>query len=125
MTKLKMIAAAGATALLMTGAVAGQANAQSWRHYDHRESYSSNLSTSYVDSLEWRINNAAQQGRISRGERRDLMAQLRSIQPLAWRVQTGQASPGEYRRLQYGVSRIEAATNSYAYNGGGRYDRRW
>ena len=43
------------------------------------------------------------------------------IQPIAWRVQTGQASRWERQRLENGVARIESAVNRYARND--RYDR--
>lgn len=118
MNKLKYIAAAGASALLLAGGIAAPASAQPWRNYDAPQSH---LTTSYVDSLEWRINNAAWEGRISRGQQRVLLRELRAVQPLAWRVETGQASGWEYRRLSEAVNRIEAATDTYARYG--RYPR--
>lgn len=112
MSKLKTIAAAGAAALLMTGAIAAPAAAQPWRY---EQNHGGNLSTSYVDGLEWRINNAAREGRISWRQARGLVAELRSVQPLAWRVETGQASQREYRRLANTVDRIERMTSGYRY----------
>jgi hypothetical protein len=119
MTKLKLMAAISATALMLGGTVATTASAQPGRYYDrdynHYDRYnhydSGRLTTSYVDSLEWRINNSP----IPFGERRALLRELRQIQPLAWRVQTGQASRWEYNRLVNGVARIERATQ-YASN---------
>jgi hypothetical protein len=131
MKTFKYMAAVGASALMLSGVVAGSATAQPYRYYDNdRYSYShSNLNTSYVDSLEWRINNAYQEGLMPNGQRRELLSLLRSIQPLAWRAQTGQASRWELNRLQNGVARIEAATTRYARNGRypryGYNDRRW
>lgn len=119
MTKMKFMAAVGAAALMMTGAAATTASAQPWR--DHGAYSNSRLTTGYVDSLEWRINEAARNRAISWGEARNLLGQLRQVQPLAWRVETGQASQWEYRRLTTTVSRIERATVGYASN---RYDRR-
>jgi hypothetical protein len=134
MNKFKTMAAVGATALMLGTSVAGTAMAQSYgyshRGYDNyaRRGYdnaAAGLNTSYVDSLEWKINNAFQERRISNGERRELLATLRDIQPLAWRNQTGQANGYEIRRLESGVARIEGAVNRYA-GGYGRYgNRRW
>lgn len=121
MTKTKIIATIGATAMLMTGAIATTASAQSWRDHSPRYETSGRLTTSYVDSLEWRINEAARNRAIPRGEARQLLGELRQVQPLAYRVQTGQASQWEYRRLSNVVSRIERATEGYASNG--RYPR--
>jgi len=113
MTKLKLMAAIGATALMLGGAVATQASAQPGRYWDRGyDHYDGQLTTSYVDSLEWRINNSP----IPRGERRALLMELRQIQPLAWRVQTGQASRWEYNRLVRGVNRIERATQYASYD---------
>lgn len=126
MSKLKFMAAVGASTLMLSGAMVGSAAAQP---YGYHHSYSSNLNTSYVDSLEWKINNAAQEHRISWQERRELLGLFRNIQPLAWRVQTGQASSWEVRRLEDGVARIESATTRYAREGRypryGYNDRRW
>jgi hypothetical protein len=113
MTKMKFMAAVGAAALMMTGAAATTASAQPWRD---NGAHSSRLTTGYYDSLEWRINEAARNRAISRGEARDLLIQWRQVQPLAWRVETGQASQWEYRRIMSTVSRIERATAGYADN---------
>ena len=127
MINIKTIVAAGAATLLIGGAVAAPAAAQSYRHYERGyDDYRGNLSTSYVDSLEWRINNSP----ISHGQRRALLMELRQIQPLAYRVQTGQASRWEYNRLVNGVNRIERATRYASYDARrypryGYNDRRW
>lgn len=92
--------------------------------YGHREyrgegraSAGRNLTSSYVDSLEWRINNAAQEGRLPRYEARRLISELRQIQgPAIYRVENGRASAWEIRRVSNVVERIEAATQGYASN---------
>jgi opacity protein-like surface antigen len=110
-------------AVAALGAAVAPAAAQPYGddgRYDHRyegRGYG-RLDTSYVDSLEWKITNAARQGVISWGEARSLKGDLRAVQPLAWRVQTGSARPWEVDRLQRTVSRIE-----YAVNRPPRYDR--
>jgi hypothetical protein len=116
MNKIKNIAAISATALLMTGAAVTTASAQPWRDHGPRYESSSRLTSGYVDSLEWRINEAARNRAISWGEARQLLGQLRQVQPLAYRVETGQASQWEHRRLSNVVSRIERSTQGYAYN---------
>jgi hypothetical protein len=140
MTKFKFMAALGAASLITTGAMTGVAAAQTWRDHgsygdyrnDNRGDYRDNgwrggshrqLNTAYVDSLEWRINHAAQQRQISWGEARELMREYKAVQPIAWRVETGQASRWEYQRLSRVVDRIEAATNRYARNEGYRGGR--
>ncbi|MCR5874181.1 hypothetical protein LRS10_08420 [Phenylobacterium sp. J426] len=129
MRKTHFIAAVGASALMLTGAMATAASAQPWGGYDrgyernHDRGYNrGNLTTGYVDGLGWRINNAAQEGRISWGHARQLQRELREVQPLAWRVETGRASQWEYQRLAGAVNRIEAATNNYPRYG---YNNRW
>ena len=121
MNKMNLMAAIGASALLTAGIVTIPTAAQAQRYYERSHDYGRQLDTSYVDSLEWRINNAMHEGRISRSHARQLLRELRQIQPLAWRVQTGQASRWEFQRLSSGVNRIEQATNAYAWNG--RYPR--
>ena len=121
----KLLISLAAVAVL--GAAAAPAAAQSWGdhgRYDHRgdQRYGdSRLNTAYVDSLDWKINNAAQQGRISWGEARGLRDELRQVQPIAWRVQTGQAGGWEAQRLERTVARIESAVNRGPRYG--RYDR--
>jgi hypothetical protein len=95
----------GATALTLGAGVAAGAQAQQ-------------LTTPYVDSLNWRITTAAREGRISWGEARELRGELRSVHDLAWRNQTGHLRPGEYRRLAATVHHIEARTSGYAANNG-------
>jgi opacity protein-like surface antigen len=110
-------------AVAALGAVAAPAAAQpygDYGRYDHRYEHHGygRLDTAYVDSLDWKITNAARHGVISWGEARSLRGDLRAVQPLAWRVQTGAARPWEVERLQRTVSRIE-----YAVNRQPRYDR--
>jgi hypothetical protein len=121
MTKLKTFIAIAASTLAIGGAAVSTADAQPWRggyYADNR------LTTSYVDGLQWKINNAARQGMISWAEARDLRAELRSVQPIAYRVQTGQARPWEVRRLETVVNRIDGVTANYAYNTPRPYWRR-
>jgi hypothetical protein len=128
MTKLKTIAAIAASTLALGGAaMATTAQAQPWNHgnydrsYDHRGyNGDSRLTTSYVDGLDWKIQNAARYGRISWRDARDLRGQLQSMKPIAWRVQTGEARPWEVNRLQQFVNRVDALTSGYAQN-----NRRW
>jgi hypothetical protein len=121
MTKMKTYAAILASTLAIgaTGA-ATSAAAQPWHH-----SYAdSRLTTSYVDGLQWKINHAAQIGRISWRQARELRAELRTVQPLAYRVETGAARPWEVRRLEQVVNRIDNLTQGYAYNMRRPYYRR-
>ncbi|MDB5494857.1 MAG: hypothetical protein JWP86_2194 [Phenylobacterium sp.] len=120
----KLLLSIAAVAAL--GAAAAPAAAQPWRgghdDYQRHETYApSRLTTPYVDGLEWKINNAAQEGRISWGEARGLRQELRQVQPIAWRVQTGQAGGWEAQRLERTVARIESAVNRGPRYG--RYDR--
>ena len=88
------------------------------RGNDHRGD--SRLTTSYVDGLDWKIQSAAQYGKISWRDARDLRGQLQQMKPIAWRVQTGQARPWEVNRLEQFVNRVDALTSGYAQN-----NRRW
>jgi hypothetical protein len=105
----------GAAAAASLAAIAVPAVAQPWQGYRHDDApYGRQISSGYVDSLEWRINNAARDRRISWGEARQLRNELRQIQgPLVYRVETGQASRWESRRLMQVVSRIENAVDGY------------
>lgn len=120
MTKLNTCAAIIASTLALGGGLAAtSASAQPWNH-----GYAdSRLTTSYVDGLAWKINNAQRYGWISWQEARNLRGQLHSVQPLAWRVQNGQARPWEVRRLEAVVNRIDSLTQGYAYNTRRGYDR--
>jgi hypothetical protein len=126
MLKLNKIAAIGAAALALGAVGSTGAHGQDWRHrapVAHADA--GRLSSGYVDSLDWKITNAARNRVISWNEARDLRGQLRSVQNIAYRVQSGQASNWEYRRLDRTVGRIEAAINRYAANDRGRYDHRY
>ena len=113
---LLSLAAAAAVA-----SVAAPASAQPWRDYNdgYRHQYQApyRLTTPYVDGLNWKITNAAREGRISWRDARELRNELRAVQPIAWRMQTGQAGRWEAQRLDRVVSRIERAVDgrSYAY----------
>jgi len=113
MTKLKMFAAIASSALALGSAAATTAQAQPWHHGGYSDS---RLTTSYVDGLDWKINNAARYGRISWGQARDLRGELQAMKPVAWRVQTGQARPWEVNRLENFVNRVDNLTQGYAYN---------
>jgi hypothetical protein len=121
MTKFKTIAAIAVSAVAIGGVAVSTADAQPWRQGHYSDSH---LSTSYVDGLQWKINNAARQGLISWSEARDLRAQLRSVQPIAYRVQNGEARPWEVQRLETVVDRIDSLTSGYAYNTNRPYWRR-
>jgi hypothetical protein len=128
MTKLKMIAAVAASTLALGGVAVTTAQAQPWHHeyYEHNGYNDSRLTTSYVDGLNWKITNAARNGAISWGQARELRGELRGVQPLAYRVQTGQARPWEVNRLEAVVNRIDNLTRGYAYNmRRDRDDHRW
>lgn len=131
MYNIRNISAAGFASIVMAGAIVAPAMAQPYGNYQHgydngrreyqdagRATVGRNLTSSYVDSLEWRINNAAQQGRISRFEARRLLSDLRQIQgPAIYRVENGRATDWEIRHVSSIVSRIQAATEGYASNG--------
>jgi hypothetical protein len=111
MSSFKKMIVIGATALTLGAGAAVTAQAQQ-------------LTTPYVDSLDWRITNAAQQGRISWGEARDLRRELRSVHDLAWRNQTGQINRWQHQRLANVVHHIEMRTSGYANNDrNNRYSR--
>jgi hypothetical protein len=117
MLSLKKIIIGSSAALAMTGASVGVAQAQAGRYYDRgydrgHEQRVDRLSTSFVDGLDWRIDNAVREGRISWREARDLKNDLNQVKPLAWRYQTGQARPWEIQRLQRTVDRITSEVRS-------------
>lgn len=123
MTKIKTLATVAATTLALGGAtVATTAQAQTW-HRDYN-SYSerydrgvdSRLTPAYIRRLDWKVDNARSHGLISWQQARELHMQLRDAQPMAWRVQNGQARPWEIRRLQNVVDRVDSLTQGYAYN---------
>jgi hypothetical protein len=107
-------------------AAAAPAAAQPWRDYGpgpgaarydgyHQPYHDRRLSTGYVDSLDWKIRNAAREGRISWDEARALRGEVRAVQPIAWRVQTGQASRWETHRLERTVDHVEYAVSRGEY----------
>jgi hypothetical protein len=121
MLSIKKFMIVSAAAAAMAGSAAGVANAQPGRYYDrgdynHRyeERYDrrvdrgDRLSTSYVDGLQWRIDNAARMGRISWREANLMKGDLNAVKPIAWRYQTGQARQWEVNRLQRTVDRIDS-----------------
>jgi hypothetical protein len=116
MTKMKTLAAIAASTIALSGAAVTAAQAQPWNHGHYSAGADSRLMTPYVDGLAWKIDNARNQGRISWRQAQDLHAQLASVQPLAFRYQSGQARPGEVQRLAAVVNRIDGMTQGYAYN---------
>lgn len=114
----KLLLALAATSAL--AAAAAPAMAQPWNGggYSRYQGYGADhrLTTPYVDSLDYKITEAARQGRISWGEARSLRDQVRSVHDIAWRVQTGEARRSEVARLEAVVNRVEQAI-------GGRYGR--
>ena len=116
MTPLKNIIIASSAVLALSGAVSAAAQAQSYRYYDRGHDYDrgrdydrqDRLSTAYVDSLNWKIRNAAREGRIDWNQARDLTNQLNQVKPLAYRYQTGQARQWEVNRLERTVDRIDS-----------------
>jgi hypothetical protein len=114
-------------AVAALGAAAAPAAAQPWRgDYDGgwRHSYGApyRLTTPYVDGLDWKIVNAAREGRISWGEARELRAEVQDVKPIAWRVQTGEAGPRETARLRWIVSRVDDAVSRRGYVYDGEYN---
>ncbi|MGZ3277941.1 MAG: hypothetical protein ACXU82_01705 [Caulobacteraceae bacterium] len=111
MKTFKNIIIASTAVLAVSGAVTSVAQAQPGRYYDRGYDYRGgrvdHLSTSYVDSLDWQIQNAAREGRISWREARDLRNELNRVKPLAYRYQTGQARQWEVNRLERTVDRID------------------
>ena len=107
------------TAAAALAAVVSPAAAQSYGY--HRAPAASQLTTGYVDGLDWKITNAARQGRISWQQARELRGELRQVQPIAYKVQTGQANGWQRQRLDRTIARIERAVSGYASND--RYDR--
>ena len=108
MTPMRNIILATTAVLVISGAVSGVAQAQSSRYYGYSRDYSrqDRLSTANVDRLNWRIRNAAREGRIDWREARDLQNQLNEVKPLAYRYETGQARQWEVNRLERTVDRV-------------------
>jgi hypothetical protein len=111
--------------LAATAAVAvtaAPAAAQNWRgDYGRGGHAEGQRFTGRYDALEWQLRNAANEGRISRGESRELLNMWRINQPLAWRVETGRASQREHQRVMTTMTRIERALDrSQRFS---RYDR--
>lgn len=93
------------------------------RGYDRGYRTPYNLTSGYVDSLYWKLDNAAQEGRLSWREAQRLKAELRPVQEFAHPVETGRASPWQRRQLERVVSRIDAALNQGGYRNAYGYRR--
>jgi opacity protein-like surface antigen len=118
------LAAAAAPAAAQEGRWAGRGGYDYGRHQTYGGA-PYRLTTPYVDGLDWKIRNAAQEGRISWGEARELRREYLQVKSIAWRVQTGEARRWEIERLDRVVTRIEQAVNTprYAYGRRDRHDR--
>src|ERR1700730_10512994 len=103
-----------AAAALATAAAAPVA-AQPWRDHD---SYSGDYANrgpdgfSQIRAQEWRIRSAVQQGRISGGEARQLFDELRSLRPVAWRLDR-RWNNWDYQELSRGLGHVQAGLNAY------------
>jgi hypothetical protein len=99
--------------------------AQSWNTPDGRSP------TAYVDGLQWQIDTAAREGRISWQQHRWLQRDLNEAKPLAYKVETNTAAPWERDRLDRDVSEINRTINGgyrgYYRNDNGYYrnDNGW
>jgi hypothetical protein len=97
-------------------AAAAPVAAQPWRD---RDSYADDYghrtqdSASQLRAQEWRIRDAAQEGRISGGEARRLLDELRPLQPVAWRLDNGRWNNWDYQQLSRGLGHIQASLNVY------------
>ena len=87
-----------------------------------RDNRRDDVSQRSLEGLAWRIDSAARDGRISRGQARQLRDDLRQLQRVARRVETGQADGRERQQVRWSAQRIETALNGYGQ--GGRDDRR-
>jgi hypothetical protein len=122
-TMLLSLAALGAVA-----ATAAPAAAQPWPGYAADYGYrgaayaDARLTVGDIDRLDWRIFDAARDHRISWDEARDLRQEVREVQPIAWRVQTGRASGWEAARLDRVVTHVERAIDRPGFGWG---DRGW
>ena len=121
---LLSLAAVGAIA-----AAAAPAAAQSWDGHDagyrgggYESDRGGQAQTPYLDRLNWKILRAAREGRISPDDARELRREVREVQPLAWRVQTGRADRWEVARLERRVGRIERVVDNRGWRD--RDDRR-
>ena len=105
------------TAAAALAAAVTPAAAQPWRDHDsyyggygHR---GGDNSSSEIRAQDWRIREAVQQGRISHGEARQLMDELRQLQPLAWRLENGRWNNWDYQQLARGLGHVQAMLNVY------------
>jgi hypothetical protein len=92
------------------------AAAQSWNTPDGRSP------TAYVDGLQWQIDSAARDGRISWRQHRWLQRDLDDAKPLAYKAETNTASRWEIDRLDRDVSDINRTINGGGYRGYYRND---
>ena len=121
MKTLNKLGVVGLAVASLSALSALPASAQGWR--DGRGGYEGERLTGRYDALEWQVRNAANEGRIPWGQANRLLDLWRVNQPLAWRVETGRASPRERRRVFAAMSRIEATlSRSQRYS---RYDDRY
>jgi len=129
---LLSLAAAAALAAAVSPAAAQPWRGYDWNdHYDRGSAYRSEDPSLSIPAQEWRIRNAVQQGRISRGEARQLMEELNQLRPAAWRLEHGQANNWDYQQLARGMGHVQAGLGVYAsrhedqYGYGYGRDRDW
>lgn len=114
-------------ALTIPVAAALPARAQDWnsRDWTYWNSKGQNP-TGFVDGLEWQINYAEQTGRISPRQAHWLRQREYEAKPIAWRVETGDASWEDRQQLNRDVDAIETTlTRSYHTYRGYRREDGW
>jgi len=116
MYSIKKIMMIGAAALTLSAGAAVTAQA------------AQPLTTPYIDSLNWKVTQAAREGRISWPEARQLRSELWSVHDLAWRNQTGHINAEQHDHLANVVTHVEMRATGQAhyandYGYGGHWDR--
>jgi hypothetical protein len=110
-TLLSLTAAAA-----LASAAAAPAAAQPWRDHDR---YAGDYAdrgpdgSSQIRAQEWRIRNAVREGRISGGQARQLFDELRSLRPVARRLDNGRWNNRDYQELASGLGHVQAGLNAY------------
>ena len=107
------------TAAAALAGAAAPAAAQSWR--DHAGYGVQGQSSSEIRTQEWRIREAARQGRISRGEAGQLMDELNQLRPVAWRLENRRWNNWDYQQLARGLGHVQAQLNVFASRRDDRY----
>jgi Spy/CpxP family protein refolding chaperone len=115
------------TAAAALASAAVPAAAQPWRDHDRYTGEEANRGpdgSSQIRAQEWRIRSAVREGRISRGQARQLFEELRSLRPLAWRLDNGRWNNRDYQELSSGLGHVQAGLNAYT-NDRDDYRRDW